>query len=217
MGGQRVLILVDVSTSMLGRSLLEIIDRRIRSDEVKLQAPKWRQVVDSVDWLTAQIPPGTDFQIIAFNSEAWPVIEGSDGQWLTATDGSNLDEAVEALRAFVPGSCRPGVEEDEDRPCGGTSLHAALGAIQSLNPRPDNVYLLVDGLPTMGAVFPSKAGVTGRERYQHFERALREASRNIPINVLLYALEGDPMSAPLYWALALETGGSLMAPSEDWP
>lgn len=218
MGGQRVLILVDVSTSMLGRSLPEIIRMRVQPDDsIKLQASKWRQVVDSVDWLAAQIPPGTDFQVIAFNSEAWPVIEGTEGQWLTATDGSDLDRAVEALRNFVPGSCRPGTIEDEDRPCGGTSLHAALAAIQTMNPRPDNVYLLVDGLPTMGAVYPNKAGVTGRERYQHFERAMREASRNIPINVLLYALEGDPMSAPLYWALALETGGSLMAPSADWP
>ena len=33
----------------------------------------------------------------------------------------------------------------------------------------------------------------------------------------LYALEGDPMSAQAYWALALWTGGSMMAPSEDWP
>jgi hypothetical protein len=39
----------------------------------------------------------------------------------------------------------------------------------------------------------------------------------VPINVLLYPLEGDPYSSPAYWTLALQTGGSMMAPSEDWP
>jgi hypothetical protein len=217
MGGERILILVDVSTSMLDRTLVNVLRRRNMDDEAKRQAPKWRQVVDTVDWLTAQIEPGTQFQVIAFNREAWSVIEGSDGQWLTATDGSELEAAVEALREFVPGSCPPGDNGEEDLPCGATSLHAAFQAMNAMLPRPDNVYLLVDGLPTMGEYYPSKSGVTGRERYDHFLRASREVGRNIPINVLLYALEGDPLSAPAYWSLALATGGSLMAPSEDWP
>ena len=60
-------------------------------------------------------------------------------------------------------------------------------------------------------------GVTGRERLEHFQRAMREVPGGVPINVLLYPLEGDPYSAPAYWTLSLQTGGSLMAPSEDWP
>ena len=44
-----------------------------------------------------------------------------------------------------------------------------------------------------------------------------EVPGGVPINVLLYPLEGDPYSAPAYWTLSLQTGGSLMAPSEDWP
>jgi hypothetical protein len=30
-------------------------------------------------------------------------------------------------------------------------------------------------------------------------------------------MEGDPNAAHLYWELALTSGGSLLAPSEDWP
>jgi len=217
MGGERVLILVDVSRSMLDRDYPNVVLRSLRSDEQKLRAPKWRQVVDSVDWLTAQIEPGTEFQVIAFNEEAWAVIEGTDDQWLTATDGSELDRVVETLSQFVPGSCRPGKTEDPEKPCGATSLHAAFDAMNRLPQRPSNVYLLVDGLPTMGDSYPSRDSVTGAERYQHFLRASAKTHRSVPMNILLYPFEGDPQSAPAYWSLALATGGSMMAPSEDWP
>jgi hypothetical protein len=203
MGGERILILVDASTSMLDRSLAGVLLRRNQSEAAKRRSPKWRQVVDTVDWLTAQIPPGTDFQVMAFNSEAWPLIDGTLGQWLTATDGSQLDQAVANLRETIPS--------------GATSLHAAFAAATAMSPRPDNVYLLVDGLPTMGEVYPAQPGVTGLARLRHFERAERTVPRGVPFNVLLYPLEGDPYSAPAYWKLALDTGGSMLAPSEDWP
>ena len=203
MGGRRVLILVDASTSMLDRTLVNIIRRRNMSTEDQLRAPKWRQAVNTVDWITAQIPPGTQFQIIAFNDKAWSLVEGTDGQWLTASDGSLLDQAVETLRNTVPS--------------GPTSLHAAFSAARELQPKPDNIYLIVDGLPTMGSVPPTRPGVSSRERAQHFERAVRELPVNVPVNVILLAMEGDPLAAPAYWLLALRTGGSMLAPAEDWP
>jgi predicted XRE-type DNA-binding protein len=203
MGGKRVVILVDASTSMLDRSIVNILRRRNMPEAQRKVAPKWRQVVDTVDWLTTQIPPGTQFQIFAFNDKAWSLVEGSDGQWLTVRDGSQLEAAVEALRNMAPQ--------------GPTSLAAAFAAMRPLDPKPDNIYLLVDGLPTVGEVMPQKAGVTGRERMGHFNRAVRDLPFNVPVNVILYAMEGDPQAAPAYWWLALNTGGSMMAPSEDWP
>jgi hypothetical protein len=203
MGGERVVILVDASGSMLDRTLVNIIRRRNMPLDQQLASPKWQQVVNTVDWLTAQLTPGTQFQIFAFNDEAWTLIEGSDGQWMTITDGSQLNEAVESLRATAPS--------------GPTSLHSAFATMRPLDPKPDNIYLLVDGLPTMGEIMPNRAGVTGRERRGHFNRAARELPFNVPVNVILYAMEGDPQSAPAYWWLALSTGGSMMAPSEDWP
>jgi len=203
MGGERVVILVDASSSMLDRTIVNVLRRRNMSLEQKLQAPKWRQTVDTVDWLTTQIQPGTQFQIFAFNDTAWSLLEGSNGQWQTVTDGHLLEEAVQALRATAPD--------------GPTSLHAAFATMRPLDPKPDNIYLLVDGLPTMGEIVPARAGVTGKERQGHFNRAVRDLPFNVPVNTILYAMEGDPQSAPSYWWLALSTGGSMMAPSEDWP
>ena len=203
MGGDRVVILVDASSSMLDRTIVNIIRRRNMPLQQQISAPKWQQVVNTVDWLTTQIQPGTQFQIFAFNETAWSLIEGSDGQWLTVRDGAQLEEAVQALRNMAPS--------------GPTSLHQAFAAMRPLDPKPDNIYLLVDGLPTIGEVIPIKAGVTGRERMGHFNRAVRDLPFNVPVNIILYAMEGDPQAAPAYWWLALRTGGSMMAPSEDWP
>jgi hypothetical protein len=203
MGGEHVVILVDASTSMLDRTIVNILRRRNMSVQAQIDAPKWQQAVNTVDWLTTQLQPGTQFQIYAFNEKAWSLIEGTDGQWLRVTDGSELEQAVQALRRMAPK--------------GPTSLHAAFASLRPLNPPPDNIYLLVDGLPTIGEVMPIREGVTGRERMGHFNRAVRDLPFNVPVNIILYAMEGDPQAAPAYWWLALRTGGSMMAPSEDWP
>ncbi len=203
MGGKRIVILVDTSTSMLDRTIVNVIRRRNMSPEQQRQSPKWKQVVNTVDWLTTQIEPGTEIQIIGFTDTARSLIPGSDGKWVTVTDGKNLDATVDALRAQYPK--------------GPTSLHAAFSAVRALEPKPDNVYLLVDGLPTMGEIIPTRQGVTSRERVDHFNRAVRQLPVGIPVNVILFAMEGDPQAAPAYWVLALRTGGSMMAPAEDWP
>ena len=204
MGGRRVVILVDTSTSMLDKTLVNIIRRRNMSDAQQRSAPKWRQTVATVDWLTAQLNEGTDFQIYGFNENAWSLVEGTDGTWLSVQgDGSQLQQAVDELQAMTP--------------TGGTSLAAAFEAVNKLRPKPDNIFLLVDGLPTLGLVPSNRRGVTGRERLRHFQRAVRSLPRSVPVNVILFAMEGDPNAAHLYWELALTSGGSLLAPSEDWP
>jgi hypothetical protein len=203
MGGRRVVVLVDTSTSMLDRTIVNILRRRNMSPEQQRVAPKWLQAVNTVDWLTTQIAPGTQVQIIGFSSEAKSLVPGTDGQWITVTDGSELETAVQSLRNSYPK--------------GPTSLHAAFNALRALEPKPDNVYLLVDGLPTMGEIIPTRSGVTGRERLDHYNRAVRQLPLGVPVNVILFAMEGDPEAAPAYWVLALRTGGSMLAPSEDWP
>ena len=62
-GGERILILIDTSASMLDRKIINILRRRNMSDEVKLRSVKWRQAVSSVDWLAAQFPKESQFQI----------------------------------------------------------------------------------------------------------------------------------------------------------
>jgi hypothetical protein len=203
MGGRRVAILVDTSTSMLDRTIVNILRRRNMSPEQQRRAPKWQQLVNTVDWLTTQIAPGTQVQIIGFTDKATWLIPESEGKWVTVNDGSELDAPIAALRAAYPQ--------------GPTSLHAGFNALKLLDPPPDNIYLLVDGLPTMGDVTPTRSGVNARDRLDHFNRAVRQLPIGVPVNVILLAMEGDPQAAPAYWVLALRTGGSLLAPSEDWP
>jgi hypothetical protein len=203
LSGRRTLILVDRSASMLDDTIINIIRRRNMSTKDKLRAVKWRQVVASVDWLTAQFEPGSEFQIYMFNNESIPVIKGSDGVWLKADDSTQLDEAIRVLRRTVPEK--------------GTNMRAAYAVASSLTPRPDNIILLADGLPTMGDTTTSRRSISGRERYNLHFRALRELPSGIPVNVFLYPLEGDYEAPILYWLLAYRTNGSFISVSRDWP
>ncbi|MGI9272663.1 MAG: VWA domain-containing protein [Woeseiaceae bacterium] len=203
LGGQRTLILVDRSASMLDSTIVNIIRRRNMALEDKLGAVKWRQVVASVDWLTAQFEPGSEFQIYMYNNEAVPVIKGSDGLWLKADDATQLDEAIRVLRRTAPEN--------------GTNMKAAYEVVSKLSPRPDNIILLADGLPTMDEPTVRQSTISGQERFHLHQRAVRELPSGIPVNVFLYPLEGDYEAPILYWILAYRTGGSFISVSRDWP
>ncbi|MBT8084521.1 MAG: VWA domain-containing protein [Woeseia sp.] len=202
-GGERILLLVDNSASMLDERIINIIRRRNMSDAAKLRSRKWRQAVASVDWLAAQLPPDSKFQIYTFNNESKPVLKGTEGVWLDVGDGKQLDEAIRTLRRSVPQE--------------GTNMLDAFRVITSLNPRPDNVIVLVDSLPTMNAPTTERGMVTGQERLRFHYEAESEIPSGIPVNVLLYPMEGDYNAAIAYWLLAYRTGGSFMSISKDWP
>jgi hypothetical protein len=202
-GGDRILVLVDSSASMLDRKIVNIIRRRNLPDANKLRSLKWRQAVASVDWLSAQFPPDSKFQIYTFNTEARPALKGSDNIWLEVGDGKQVDEAIRVLRRTVP-------EE-------GTNMSAAYEVIARLNPTPDNVILLVDGLPTMNSPEAARGMVTGAERLRYHYAAVDLVPPDVPINILLYPMEGDYQAAIAYWMLAYQTGGSFMSVSKDWP
>lgn len=202
-GGERILILVDTSASMLDETIVNVIRRRNLPAQRKRRAGKWLRAVATVDWLTTQLPRSSQYQVFTFHDAAGPVVPGDSGAWRSANDREALEESVDALSKVVPG--------------GGTSLYHGLAAAAAMRPPPDNVILLADGLPTRGAREPKKGRVSGRERLQHFNRAVRALPSRIPINVILFPMEGDPMAASAYWKLALATRGSFMAPSKDWP
>jgi len=202
-GGERILILVDSSASMLDRKIINIIRRRNMSRAVKLRSLKWRQAIASVDWLSAQFPESSKFQIYSFNTEAKPVLKGSDGVWLEVGDGKQLDEAVRILRRTVPEN--------------GTNMYAAFDVINQLNPKPDNVILLIDSLPTMNTPDTERGMVTGQQRLRFHYEAEALVPAGVPVNVLLYPMEGDYEASIAYWLLAYRTGGSFMSISKDWP
>jgi len=202
-GGQRILLLVDSSASMLDRTVVNVLRRRNLPEDQQLRSEKWQQVGATVDWLTAQIPASSQFQIYRFAEDAQPVLPGTGGRWLDASEQGLLDDAVVALRKSVPK--------------GGTSLHRAFEAMGELVPPPDNVYLLTDGLPTRGKGEPWFKTANADRRLALFASALGELPSGVPVNVILYPMEGDPMASHSYWRLAQQTRGSFMSPSEDWP
>jgi hypothetical protein len=203
MGGKRILILVDASASMLDETIVNIIRRRNMPDEQKRASRKWQRALATVDWLTAQIPGNSQFQIFVFNTRAKPLLEGTEGKWIDTDQGRKLDEAVTRLREVIPEN--------------GTSLFPPVRVAASLKPAPDNIYLITDSLPTQGESRPSASKVNAKQRMQFFESALRELPLGIPVNVILFPMEGDAMAAGAFWQLAQVTGGSFMSPSKDWP
>ncbi len=202
-GGRRILFLVDASASMLGTTIVDVIRRRNMPDEDKIRAAKWQQAQATVDWLTTQIPRDSQFQVYTFNTRAGPVVQERGAVWLDGSDRSALEAAVGALRAVVPG--------------GGTSLTNAFAAAAALQPRPDNVILLTDGLPTVGSEPTTSRTISARQRERLFRRAVDQLPSGVPVNVILYPMEGDPMAASEFWKLAIATRGSFMSLSKDWP
>jgi hypothetical protein len=96
-------------------------------------------------------------------------------------------------------------------------MKAAMDVVSSLQPWPDNIIVLTDGLPTLDKRTTNERMVTGRQRARLFTQAVDGLPSGIPINVFLYPLEGDYEAPFLYWVLAYRTGGSFISVSKDWP
>jgi hypothetical protein len=201
--GQRVAILLDVSASMLADKLVQIIRLRNMGESVQRNAQKWKQTLDTVDWLTAQLPVGSKYQIITFNTTAKAALPETDGKWLEVADSKQLANVGSELHKIVP--------------TGGTSLENAFVALQKLSPAPDDIFLITDGLPTQGASPPRSNKVTGQERQKLFAQAIRQLPSKVPVNIILEPMEGDPMAAGEFWGLAQASRGALLMPSKDWP
>ncbi len=203
LGGKRVLLLLDVSASMLDKTIVNIIRRRNMDDKIKPASPKWQQALKTVEWLVANLPPDSSLQVYGFNTSAESVLEESEGNWIPATDSTAVNKLVAAVNHLLPEQ--------------GTSLENAFSAAAAMLPPPDNILLITDGLPTQGRSRPRAASVSGAGRVRLFQQALRVLPRAIPVNTILFPMEGDPMAAVLYWKLAVDTHGSFLTPSSDWP
>ena len=202
-GGKNILIAVDVSASMLDDSIVNVLRRRNMPEQRQRQAPKWQRSVSTVEWLSAQLPLDADFQLFAFNTSTQSLLDGSGDQWVPLADGRDLEAAVARLQDVVP--------------TGGTSMIGLVTKLRNLDPLPDNVYLITDSLPTQGMRAPRRATISGSDRLGLFRDALRELPNQVPINVILFPMEGDPLAAAAFWNLARTSGGAFMAPSRDWP
>jgi len=203
LGGERVLILIDGSASMLADTVVNTLRRRNMNDEQKQQSEKWQWSLRTLEWLLAQLPPSSRFQVYVFNNETQAMLAGTEGEWLDASDSLALERVMASTEKYVPSA--------------GTSLSKAMISISGFDSKPDNLFILTDGLPTLGDSPPQNYMVTGKQRRIHFETAISKLPRGIPINTILFPMEGDPEAAALFWQLALDTKGAFIAPSRDWP
>ena len=203
LGGDRILVLLDASASMLDDTIVNVIRRRNMSDAKKKASEKWQRMLETVDWLSTRFPATSKYQIYTFNTDTKSVIKDTMGKWLDVGNKAQLDESISNLKNVIPG--------------GGTSLIRAFEAADGLRPAPDNIYLITDGLPTQGDTPPRNTTISGRDREKLFVNALKVLPKDIPVNVILAPMEGDPMAASDFWQLAQITRGSFMSPSKDWP
>ena len=203
LGGERVLILIDGSASMLADTVVNALRRRNMDDVQKQKSAKWQWSLRTLEWLLAQLPPSSRFQVYVFNNQAQVMLAGTEGEWLDASDPLALERVMESTDAFVPSE--------------GTSLSKAIDVIAEFDSKPDNLFILTDGLPTIGDSDPKTVLVTSKQRRQFFATAITKLPRGVPVNTILFPMEGDPEAAALFWQLALDTKGAFIAPSRDWP
>ena len=199
-GGDRILILVDASASMLDETIINILRLRNLPENTRRGAAKWQRTIHTVEWLLSQLPANSQFQVQVFSTDSRSLYGGTE--WLRPV-ARNLDQVVAGLNGIAPS--------------GGTSLVNAFEKIKQFQPDPDNVILITDGLPTQAKTRHSGGRITGKKRLDYFKRALQRLPKNLPVNTILFPIEGDPFAASEFWKLAIASGGSLMSPSKDWP
>ncbi|MBX2849082.1 MAG: hypothetical protein KTR16_12225 [Acidiferrobacterales bacterium] len=202
-GGERALILIDASASMLDETIVNIVRRRNMSNDLKLQAPKWQRAQAIAQWIVANLPVTSDFQVLTFNTETTPAYGDSFNEWYEVGNYQTTSAVVQGIMKTIPKN--------------GTNMSQVFTKAMSMTPKPDNIYLVTDGLPTLEGGGANSGSVTGLERYRIFWRAIEEILPGIPVNTLLLPLEGDPYAAGSFWGLALQTRGSMITPARDWP
>jgi len=183
---------------MLADSVVGVIRMRNMDKAIRQKARKWRQVQKTVRWLVANMDGESRVQLVVFNTK----VRNISQKWLPVSDPAVFGMLSKFAKIL---------------PAGGTSLENVFTAVAALSPRPDNIILLTDGLPTQGADVPRQRLISGKQRVKFFKMAVNKLVAGVPVNTILFPMEGDPRAAVLYWQLALNTKGSFFTPTTDWP
>lgn len=211
--GRKIAILVDISASMTNEKLIDIIQTKSRSKQVKQQATKWLRTQKTVEWLLARLPQNSEVLVVAFSDEA--TILGGNTTW-RSSNSQTVNAIMTELRGLVPE--------------GATNLQKGLDTINPL--LPTNLYIVTDGLPTKGesryrslnpfsscgSLTGSAATISGTCRVKLFQQTIIESGRrDLQVDVVLLPLEGDPDAFNQYWSWAAVTGGIVISPASNWP
>lgn len=202
--GEFVVFVVRMSGSMLDDTIDAAAARLADSDEKKREAPKWRRVVEALQWMIASLEPDTHFQILLFNDETTPIIPTRGDEWFSTKDRKTISEILKRLDAIVPQ--------------GPANLERAFTRVRFLPRLPDSIVLFTDGLPTSSDSLPMEGDIDEAHRIRFFEIATKQLPPRIPVSTILFPmLTGDPGAPGLYWELANASRGALVSPSRTWP
>ncbi|MBN44714.1 MAG: hypothetical protein CML94_04345 [Rhodobiaceae bacterium] len=206
--GDSIIILMDTSASMSDEKLINIIQRKISSNKIKSEGKKWLQTVRAVKWILARLPEKSNFQFIYFNENS--KIYSEKTKMFKAKDKKVLNEIILSLSSLFPEK--------------GTNLLSAFEAARKINATSPNIYLITDGLPTIGKktnlLDRNKNSVSPKERLNIFRESESYFIKNFPrssLNIILLPLEGDIDASYHYWQFTKKTNGLFLSPSKDWP
>ena len=213
--GKKVVILLDSSSSMTDEKLIDIIKRKTQAEENIKKGPKWQRTIKIVKWLLARLPNDSRVAVVRFSDNSKILGEKI---WYD-NNSKDLSSLYSEVNRVIPKNA--------------TNLHVAFKAISQMKNKPDEIFLITDGLPTIGnkntntsffsncnSIIGNEKKISGRCREKLFLSSINEAKSvisNIKINVILLPLEGDPGASKNFWKLAAQNQGLLFVPSKDWP
>lgn len=210
--GKKLLFLFDMSSSMYAQDIVEIIEYKNSNKSIQNKSKKLNQTRRILKWLIDNKPENSKYKIIAYNEKLNDL--GISGYTSDTSKGTNLYQKFLKIM-----------------PSGGSNLHNALNEVHKY--KPDEVFIVTDGLPTLGekSLFnklnffskcPSISSngklISSGCRAKLFQKSIENnISMNVRYNIILLALEGDPLSVIYYSNLANSTKGIMVSPNTEWP
>lgn len=225
-GKDRVVVALDVSASMLHEELVGIIRLRVSNSSKQQLAAKWVQAKNALKWGVEQIDSQSRFQIFLFSERVEQLVNISppkfsvgDPKWLRKASQTGKKESLD-FRLM------------DKLPTGGTNLSALFQKISQLQPKPKHILLITDGLPNQINVKNRNrisgcntkdartSGLLTGECRTHVAidsiSLLGSSLANIPVDVILLPLQGDPGAVRFYSLVTAQSGGRLLVPTSDW-
>lgn len=209
--GRNIGILIDSSASMTDEGLIDIIKRKLGSDQNKRQGPKWQRTLRIANWMLARVPNNSNVAVVHYNKSATTVASAQQ------QSSSHIGKLVAQISQIVPQN--------------GTNLAAGLKEIKRAMPNMTDLYIITDGLPSLvdtssgfstsrncNPTINGQSTITGSCRVKVMQHTLRSNQiGRVKTNVVLLPLEGDPQAGALYWQWANYTGGTFISPAGTWP
>lgn len=206
--GKQIGILIDKSASMMGENLIQVLSNLALNEADRVNTIKWRRTLRTAQWLIARVPDTSRLSVVAFSEQGMRMGQRDINSPLV---GDSMRAIVRDLRQVVPD--------------GGTNLQAGIAKLFEVNSRVTDVYLVTDGLPTLGeglsagckGFFTKNKSISAKCRQQLLVETAKRFPKGVSLNVILLPIDGDPFASYMYWDWAKATRGTFLSPAPEWP